>query len=196
MCEEAASLTPMSAVRRFLKPSGIAMLDSPHCAPQLVMESEWRISMKRNYSYGAHALPFPRGIAITPLLKNSLKWGLASLLVSSIIFVAAGNPNDATSQEEETDDGDEPVYSLAEGITPPRVTKQVKPQYSPGSRRIRLEGSVLIETVVSSRGTPKKTHVVRGLDKDVDEAAVAAVKKWVFEPGGEGRQAGCRNGAD
>jgi protein TonB len=118
-----------------------------------------------------------------------LKWGLASLLVSSVIFVAAGNPNDAKRQKEGADDGDEPVYSLEEGITPPRVTKQVKPQYSPGSRGIRLEGSVLIETVVSSRGTPKKTHVVRGLDQDVDEAAVRAVKQWVFEPGKKGGKA-------
>jgi len=62
------------------------------------------------------------------------------------------------------------------------VIKQVNPEYSPGSG-IRIEGSVLIETVVSSRGTPKKTHVVRGLAKDVDEAAVEAVKQWLFQPG-------------
>jgi hypothetical protein len=60
----------------------------------------------------------PRGIGIRPPLKNSLKWGLASLLASSVIFVAAGNPNDAKGQKEGADDGDESVYSLEEGITP------------------------------------------------------------------------------
>lgn len=74
------------------------------------------------------------------------------------------------------------MYSLSDGVTPPRVTKQVYPQYS-SSRGVGVEGSVLIETIVSSQGTPKKTHVVRSLDKDLDAAAVEAVNQWLFAPG-------------
>ena len=103
---------------------------------------------------------------------------LASLLVFSILASAA-HAEDA--KKEGTDD-DEPVYALTDKVTPPRVIKQVNPQYSSGSHGIRLKGSVLIETVVGSRGTTRKTRVVRGLDKDVDEAAVEAVKQWIFEP--------------
>lgn len=75
------------------------------------------------------------------------------------------------------------MYTLGDGVTAPRVIKQVNPQYSPGSRGIRIQGSVLIGTVVTSHGTTKNTHVVRGLDKDIDVAAVNAVNQWLFEPG-------------
>jgi protein TonB len=107
---------------------------------------------------------------------------LGWLLAASIFLVAAGRPDDSKS-EKSGDGGDEPVYTLADGVTAPRVTRQVNPQYSPGSRGIRIQGSVLIGTVVTSHGTPKNTHVVRGLDKDIDAAAVDAVNHWLFEPG-------------
>ena len=104
------------------------------------------------------------------------------LLGACLALYAAGSPDDSKG-EKGADAGDEPVYTLTDDVTPPRVTKQVNPQYSPGSRGVRIHGSVLIETVVSSRGDPKKTHVVRGLDKEIDVAAVDAVNQWRFEPG-------------
>ncbi len=76
---------------------------------------------------------------------------------------------------------DETVYDLAAGITPPRVVKQVNPSY-PTNRGVRAVGSVIIALVVSSKGLPKNPHVVKGLDKDLDESAVEAVKEWRFEP--------------
>jgi periplasmic protein TonB len=76
---------------------------------------------------------------------------------------------------------DETVYDLAAGITPPQVIKQVNPNY-PTNRGVRAVGSVIIALVVSSKGLPKDPHVVKGLDKDLDESAVEAVKEWRFEP--------------
>lgn len=76
---------------------------------------------------------------------------------------------------------DETVYDLAPGITPPRIIKQVNPTY-PTNRGVRAVGSVIIALVVSSKGLPKNPHVVKGLDKDLDESAVEAVKEWRFEP--------------
>lgn len=107
---------------------------------------------------------------------------LGLLLAASVVVVAAGRPDDSKN-EKNGDAGDEPVYTLSDGVTAPRVIKQVNPQYSPGSKGIRIQGSVLIGTVVTSRGTPKNTRVVRGLEKDVDAAAVTAVNQWLFEPG-------------
>jgi len=107
---------------------------------------------------------------------------LGLLLATAAVLFAAGHPDDSKG-DKGGDAGEEPVYTLTDDVTPPRVTKQVNPQYSPGSRGIRIRGSVLMETIVSSRGTPKKTHVVRGLDKEIDAAAVDAVNQWLFEPG-------------
>lgn len=76
---------------------------------------------------------------------------------------------------------DEAVYDLGPGITPPRIIKQVNPRYST-DKGVRAVGSVIIGLVVSSKGVPKDPRVVKGLDKDLDQSAVDAVKEWLFAP--------------
>ncbi len=75
----------------------------------------------------------------------------------------------------------EPVYDLGPGITPPRVAKQVNPSY-PNDRGVRATGSVIIGLVVSSKGLPIDPHIIKGIDKDLDQSAVDAVKQWRFVP--------------
>ena len=76
---------------------------------------------------------------------------------------------------------DETVYDLGPGVTPPRIVKQVNPGY-PDNRGVRVEGSVIIALVVSSKGVPKAPRVVKSLDKDLDQSAIDAVKQWRFTP--------------
>lgn len=76
---------------------------------------------------------------------------------------------------------DEPVYDLAPDMIPPRVIKQVNPHYST-NRGVRAVGSVIIALVVTSKGLPKDPHVIKGLDPDLDQSAVDAVKEWRFSP--------------
>ncbi len=74
----------------------------------------------------------------------------------------------------------EPVYELGKGVEPPRPVHQVSPEHS--SKGFRVSGTVLIGLVVSSHGEPGEVHVIRSLEKDVDQSAVDAVKQWRFEP--------------
>ena len=76
---------------------------------------------------------------------------------------------------------DEPVYDLGPGVTAPRVIKQVNPHYST-NRGVRAVGSVIIALVVSSKGLPRDPRVVKGIEKDLDQSAVEAVKEWRFAP--------------
>jgi periplasmic protein TonB len=85
----------------------------------------------------------------------------------------------ALSPAQATDD--EQVYDLGPGISPPRVIKQTAPQY-PNGRGVRAVGSVLIGLIVSSKGLPKNPHILKSLDKDLDQSAVDAVKEWRFAP--------------
>jgi TonB family protein len=78
-------------------------------------------------------------------------------------------------------EAEEPVYDLGPDITPPRVIKQVPPNYS-GSRGVRVVGSVTIALIVTSQGLPKDPHVTKSLEKDVDQSAVDAVRQWRFDP--------------
>lgn len=91
---------------------------------------------------------------------------------------AAGSPTD-----------DEPVFDIGPGITPPKVTHQVTPVNKPDdSRGFRISGTVLVGLVVSSKGEPKDVHVVKSLEKDIDQSAVDAVRQWHFEPAKKGDQ--------
>ena len=80
------------------------------------------------------------------------------------------------------EDADETVYDPGPGVTLPRLTHQVQPERreSPG---FRLSGMVVVSLVVSSAGVPAKVQVVKGIDKDVDQSVVVAVKQWRFIPG-------------
>jgi protein TonB len=115
--------------------------------------------------------------------RNRRTWGLTSLVACSLLWAAPAWTDDAQSKKDDTGKTEEPVYSLNDDIVPPRIVRQVNPQYSSGSHGINVEGSVVVETVVSSQGTPTNVHVVKSLHKDVDGAAVEAVKQWAFAPG-------------
>lgn len=83
---------------------------------------------------------------------------------------------------------DEPVLDIGPGITPPRVIHQVTPLNKPDDKGFRISGIVLVGLVVSSHGEPKNVHVVKSLDKDVDQSAIEAVQQWSFEPARKGDQ--------
>jgi periplasmic protein TonB len=75
---------------------------------------------------------------------------------------------------------DEEVFQVGQGVTAPKVLRQVQPEHP--AKGFRISGVVLIGMVVSSTGEPKEVHVVKSLDKDIDQSAVDAVMKWRFDP--------------
>jgi periplasmic protein TonB len=98
------------------------------------------------------------------MVNRRNKTGL--LLCAFVLSVSASQP--------------EPVYELGKGVEPPRPVHQVSPEHP--SKGFRVSGTVLIGLIVSSRGEPSEVHVIRSLEKDVDQSAVDAVKQWRFEP--------------
>lgn len=76
----------------------------------------------------------------------------------------------------------EPVFDLGPGITPPRVTHQVLPKSSSTADGFRVAGTVLVGLTVDSKGQPQNVHVVKSLDKELDQNAIEAVMQWQFEP--------------
>lgn len=89
------------------------------------------------------------------------------------IALAAGAQTPAAPADEE-------VYQVGPGITQPKVVQQVQPEHP--TKGFRISGAVLIGLVVGSNGEPRDVHVVKSLEKEIDESAVAAVRKWRFEP--------------
>jgi len=75
----------------------------------------------------------------------------------------------------------EEVYNAGNGVTSPRIVRQVAPEHPP--QDFRISGTVLIGLIVNAKGEPEEVHVVRSLEKAVDQCAIDAVKQWRFEPG-------------
>ena len=76
------------------------------------------------------------------------------------------------------------VSRLVPGTPPPRLIKEIKPQYSAAAREAKIQGVIGMEVVVETDGTVGEVRVTRSLDKmlGLDDEAVRTVKKWRFEP--------------
>lgn len=77
------------------------------------------------------------------------------------------------------------VYRPGNGVTLPRVLREVKPSYTSDAMRAKVQGTVLLECVIKSNGDVGEVQVARSLDRvfGLDEEAVKAAKQWRFAPG-------------
>jgi periplasmic protein TonB len=76
------------------------------------------------------------------------------------------------------------AYRPGGSVTAPRVLTEVKPAYSSEALRRRIQGSVVLELVVTRDGCPSEIRVIRSLDPGgLDEQAMIAASQWRFEPG-------------
>lgn len=66
-------------------------------------------------------------------------------------------------------------------VREPRKVKDVPPVYPSVAAQSGLEGVVVLECVIDPRGRVADVKVVRGLPL-LDEAAVEAVRRWVYTP--------------
>ena len=63
------------------------------------------------------------------------------------------------------------------------LQKQVK--YPETARQAGIEGTVIVQFIVSETGSVINPKVIRGIGGGCDEAAIEAVKKVTFEPGSQ-----------
>jgi protein TonB len=75
-------------------------------------------------------------------------------------------------------------YRAGGAVSAPRVIREVKPNYTREALLKRIQGTVVLEVVVTADGCASQIRIVRSLDAGgLDEEAVAAVAQWRFEPG-------------
>jgi len=75
------------------------------------------------------------------------------------------------------------VYKMGDGITPPRVLSKIDPDYTEEARAAKVAGTVVLSLVIGADGLAKDINVVGSLGSGLDEKAVEAVQKWLFQPG-------------
>jgi periplasmic protein TonB len=76
------------------------------------------------------------------------------------------------------------VYRPGNGVTLPRLLREVKPDYTTDAMRAKVQGTVLLECVVNINGEVEQIKVVRSLDQTfgLDQQAIKAAKQWRFAP--------------
>jgi periplasmic protein TonB len=73
-------------------------------------------------------------------------------------------------------------YRPGSGIEPPRLLREVKPQYTEEARQRSVQGEVVLEIVVRRDGSVGEVRVLQGLGHGLDRRAVEAVRQWRFTP--------------
>ncbi len=68
-------------------------------------------------------------------------------------------------------------------VKAPVATNRPEPMYTNPARNGRIEGTVVVEAIISKSGNVQDVRVLRGLPMGLSEAAEEAVKKWRFKPG-------------
>jgi protein TonB len=97
----------------------------------------------------------------------------------------AASDDQKSGQKSGTDDDPvtEPVYDIGGDVKPPRVVHRVMPEFTEKSREQHVEGSVVLVTVVTSKGEAHQIRVQKSLDKELDQKAIEALRQWQFQPG-------------
>ena len=77
------------------------------------------------------------------------------------------------------------MYQPGNGVTLPRVVREVKPAYTSEAMRAKVQGTVLLQCVVRPDGSVSDVQIVRSLDPvfGLDEEARKAARDWRFSPG-------------
>ncbi len=75
----------------------------------------------------------------------------------------------------------EPVKAVGT-IQSPKLVKMVNPAYPEEAKKAGVEGIVILEATTNEDGRVVDAKVLKSLDPALDQAALDAVKQWVYEP--------------
>jgi TonB family protein len=108
-------------------------------------------------------------------MRNPLVVFLAAFALVSIPPIAASQnlPNAPPAIKASIADAD---------VTPPRVIYSPEPKYPPDARAAGHQGTSILSLVVGRDGYVHDISIVRKLDAELDESAIATARSWRYEP--------------
>ena len=73
-------------------------------------------------------------------------------------------------------------FRIGDGIRAPAKVVDVQPVYPPEAQEARVQGVVILEVTLTRTGAVSDVEVMRSAGPALDEAAMAAVRQWRYEP--------------
>lgn len=67
-------------------------------------------------------------------------------------------------------------------IPPPHALFTPEPKYTKSARKALIHGTTLLQVIIGVDGKVYDPKVLKSLSPDLDAAAIAAVKRWKFQP--------------
>ena len=114
----------------------------------------------------------------------------ARLPVLSLLYILlqAVSVSPIASQESKPNDNTEKSFPPAgmNGVGVPVCTHCPNPRYTKKAREDKLQGSVILDAIVTVEGKVTDIGLLRGLGDGLDEKAIEAVKSWKFKPAKDG----------
>ena len=100
-------------------------------------------------------------------------------LFAAVVVVLVVSSGGALAVPQDTDD----VYRAGPGVTLPKVTREVRANYTSDAMHEQVTGRVGVECIVELDGVPSHIRVVKPLHPSLDNEAVKAIEQWRFTPG-------------
>ena len=106
---------------------------------------------------------------------------IAALILGLVlcVFGFAQSPDSQTPPDGKPINGPDATYRLGGKVKAPRIISAPDPVY-PNIKNVK--GKVLLWLVVNEKGKTQDIKIAKSLQPDLDQAAIEAVKKWLFEP--------------
>jgi protein TonB len=101
------------------------------------------------------------------------------MLVSLVAFLFNGGVALGQDQPDKTA---ETVYQVGNGVSAPKPRYTPDAEFSESARAKKIRGVVVLAMIVTAEGRVRDVKVIKSLDPGLDKQAIAAVRKWKFEP--------------
>jgi TonB family protein len=117
---------------------------------------------------------FRRAVSSGGAWGTLARYNLAQVLLTRQRWAEAA---DKASSENESE-----TVRIGGKVTRPEILFQPRPVYPKGARRVRQQGTVIVEANIDPEGCVNNVRPLKSLPHGLTESAEEAVRRWVFKP--------------
>lgn len=146
---------------------------------------------------GAEVLIDGESVGKTPLALRDRRVGTARLVLrlpghrewTGTVEIKAGDITETSAKLEIEPTPEPETFTVNQLDRAPVPRSRVAPEYPYALRRSEIQGEVLVEFIVDPAGNVIAAYAVSSTNAGFEAAAVAAVRRWKFQPGMKGGRA-------